>query len=236
MPVQLLYLPFFFPTLRFLLLRLGGRCGGKGFLEFGGQFSQHGGCELDFLFLGKFLLGDDLVDLLQEDTYLLHEFATVLLHRLAPYKRVLVGLRLYLCPVDVLFHVKGHKTTLGKLQYQLGEHVVKLVLDTVAKTVDDDEVGLLVTCEPDEVNVPEKQFLYPAAGVDIVHVGIEDDLEHHFWMIWTAPALFVKLTEIVDIQTVNNGIDNANGVVFRNVLIDSLRKKHRLVAYVRAKV
>lgn len=155
MPVQLLYLPFFFPTLRFLLLRLGGRRGGEGLLEFGGQFSQHDGCKLDFLFLERFLLGDDLVDLLQEDTSLLHEFGTVLLHRLAPYKRVLVGLGLYLRPVDV-FHVKGHKTTLGKQQHQLGKHVVELVLDTVAKTVDGDEVGLLVTCKSDEVNVPEK--------------------------------------------------------------------------------
>ena len=92
---------------------------------------------------------------LQEDTSLLHEFGTVLLHRLAPYKRVLGGLGLYLRPVDV-FHVKGHKTTLGKQQHQLGKHVVELVLDTVAKTVDGDEVGLLVTCKPDEVNVPEK--------------------------------------------------------------------------------
>ena len=141
----------------------------------------------------------------------------------------------YLGPVDV-FHVKGHKTALDKQQHQLGKHVIELVLDTVSKTVDGNEVGLLVTCEPDEVNVPEKQLLYPAAGVDIVHVGIEDDLEHHFWMVGTAAALFVKLTKIVDIQTVNNGIDNANGVVFRNVLIDSLRKMHRLVAYVRAKV
>ena len=55
-------------------------------------------------------------------------------------------------------------------------------------------------------------------------------------MIGTAAALFVKLTEIVELQIVNNGIDNTNGGVFRNVLIDSLRKKHRLVAYVRAKV
>ena len=111
-----------------------------------------------------------------------------------------------------------------------------LVFPEVAKTVDGDEAGLLVTCKPDEVNVPEQQFLYPTAGVDIVHVGIEDDLEHHLRMIGNAAALFVKLTKIIDIQTVNNGIDNANGIIFRNVLIDSLRKKPRLVAYVRAKV
>ena len=125
---------------------------------------------------------------------------------------------------------------MNEQQHQLGKHVVELVLDTVAKTVDGVEVGLLVTSKPDEVNVPEKQFLYPAAGVDILHVGIKDDLEHHLRMVGTAAALFVELTEIIDIQTVNNSIDNAHGVVFRNVLIDSLRKKHRLVAYVRAKV
>ena len=41
-----------------------------------------------------------------------------------------------------------------------------LVFPEVAKTVDGDEVGLLVTCKPDEVNVPEQQFLYPTTGVD----------------------------------------------------------------------
>lgn len=81
---------------------MGARRGGEDLLEFGGQFSQHDGCELDFLFLERFLLGDDLVDMLQEDTSLLHEFGTVLLHRLAPYKRVFVGLGLYLRPVDVI--------------------------------------------------------------------------------------------------------------------------------------
>lgn len=30
-------------------------------------------------------------------------------------------------------------------------------------------------------------------------------------MIGTAAALFVKLTEIVELQIVNNGIDNTNG-------------------------
>ena len=77
--VQLLYLPFFFPTLRFLLPGFWGMRRGKGFLEFGGQLAQHCRRELDFIFLCGYLLGDDLINLLEEDTYLLHEFGPVLL-------------------------------------------------------------------------------------------------------------------------------------------------------------
>ena len=86
------------------------------------------------------------------------------------------------------------------------------------------------------MNVPEKQLLYLETGMDVVHAGIKDYLEHHPGMAGTAVALFVEFAEIIQIQTVNNGIDDADGVIFRNVFIHALRKKHRLVAHVMAKV
>ena len=38
------------------------------------------------------------------------------------------------------------------------------------------------------------------------------------------------------IQALNNRVDQANGVVLGNILVDSLRKKNRLVVYMRTKV
>ena len=87
-------------------------------------------------------------------------------------------LRLYLRAVDVL-HVKADQTTLGKDQHQLREHVVDLVLDAQAEAVDCDEVGLLVARQPDVVDVAAERLLNPAARVDVVHVTVDNDLEHH---------------------------------------------------------
>ena len=47
------------------------------------------------------------------------------------------------------------------------------------------------------------------------------------------PVLFLQARQI---QTLNNRVQQANGVVLGNILVDSLRKKNRLVVYVRAKV
>jgi hypothetical protein len=55
-------------------------------------------------------------------------------------------------------------------------------------------------------------------------------------VVGTAAALFVQTVEILEIQAVNNGVDQAHRIVFRNIPVDSLRKKHRLVVYVRTKV
>jgi hypothetical protein len=86
------------------------------------------------------------------------------------------------------------------------------------------------------MDVTQKQFLYLAAGVDIVHIRIQNDLQHHLGMIRTSACLFVELLEIIKIQTVNDGGENANGIIILNIFIYPARKKDRLVGYVRTKV
>ena len=181
------------------------------------------------------LLGDGFVYLAQQRTYLLLQFCTVLHHRLLPDESVPVRLGLYLCAVDVL-HLKADEAALGKDQHQLGEHVVNLILDAVAEAVDRDEVRLLVTRQPDVVDVALERLLDPAARVDVVHVGVDDHLEHHPRVVGTAATLPVQLPETLQIQAVDNAVDQTHWVVRRDVLVNPLRKKHQLVVYVRAKV
>ena len=118
------------------------------------------------------------------------QFGTVLLYCLAPYERVLVGFRLYLGAVDVLY-VKTDETLFGKKKYQLGEDIAYLILDTVAEVIDGLEVRLLISRQPYEVNVALERFLYFATGVDVAHVGVDDHLQHHPGVIRIAAKLTI---------------------------------------------
>ena len=47
-------------------------------------------------------------------------------------------------------------------------------------------------------------------------------------MVWTAHYVAVQFMEWTDVKLVHNVGNNADGVVFRNVLVNSLRKKYDL--------
>jgi hypothetical protein len=111
------------------------------------------------------------------------------------------------------------RASLCKDEHQLGEDGVYLSPDTVAETVDGDEIRLLRCGKPYVMDVTQEQFLYLAAGVDIVHIRIQNDLQHHLGMIWTSACLFVELLEIIKIQTVNDGGEDADGIIILNIFI-----------------
>ena len=73
----------------------------------------------------------------------------------------------------------------------MGKHLVDFLLHTVAETVDGNEIRFLISGKPDIMNVTMKEFLYFPAGVDVVHVGIQNDLEHHFGMVRATTAFFI---------------------------------------------
>ena len=235
--LQLLGLSLEFTQPGLVFLVLGRLCRGAldGAAQFLAYLGQLGRRELHRLLLGGILLGDGIVYLAQKRTYLLLQFCTVLHHRLLPDKGVLVRLRLYLRPVDVL-HIEGDEATLGKDQHQLREHVVDLLLDAVAEVVDGLVVGLVITGQPDEMNVPLERVLYPAARVDVVHVAVDDHLEHHPGMVGTCTVVVVQGVYAPHVKTVNNRIDQTYRVVWGNILVDSFRKKNQLVVYVLTKV
>ena len=138
------------------------------------------------------------VSLEMSDEPLLLQFCPVSLHALAPDEGVFVRLRLDLCAVDI-FHIKCDETLLRKDEHQLGEDGVYLFLDTVAETVDGDKIRLLGCGKPHVMDVTQEKLLYLAAGVDIVHIRIQNDFQHHLGMIWTSACIFVELLEIIKV-------------------------------------
>ncbi|VYT50809.1 Uncharacterised protein [Bacteroides vulgatus] len=78
-------------------------------------------------------------------------------------------------------------------------------------------------------------FDFPA-GVDVVHIGIQNDLEHHPGMVRAAPAFLIQLPETFKVQALNQSVNHAHRIVFCNILINSLRKKNGLVGIVRTKM
>ena len=65
------------------------------------------------------------------------------------------------------------------------------LLHPVTKTVVGNEIRLLVSAQPNIINVTIKELFYFPAGVYVVHVGIQNDLEHHLGMIRAATAFLI---------------------------------------------
>lgn len=182
---QLSHLLLPFPYLLLLLTVTGCGLMLQALIELADDVVQQLGRDLLVLLLGHFVLDDGVLDLKQYLTYLLLGLALVTLHPLAPDEGVLVGLGLYFRAVYIL-HVQTQQTVLVELQHDLGEDVADLILGTVAETVDGDEVGLLITRQPDKVEVTLQCILDATAGVDVVHVGKQEDLEHRAGIVSTA--------------------------------------------------
>ena len=118
----------------------------------------------------------------------------------------------------------------------MGKYLVDFLLHPVAETVDGNEVRFLISSQPDIMNVTvKKSFDFPAR-VDVVHVGIQNDLEHHLGVVRAAAAFLIQFSETFKIQALNQGVNHAHRIVFCNILINSLRKKHCLVGIVRTKM
>ena len=157
--LQLLYLFLLFTASLLLLFVRRFRLCGKSIFQLPDKRGQGLGRELDSFGLGRFVLRDDLVYLLQQDTYLFLQFRAVLLNGLTPDKGIFVGLGFYLCPVDIL-HIKSDKTALCQQKHNLREDVVDLVLYTVAEAVDGHEVGALLCRQPYVMDVALNHTLY----------------------------------------------------------------------------
>ncbi len=79
------------------------------------------------------------------------------------------------------------------------------------------------------MDIALQTLLNLATGVDVVHIGVDDDLKEHLRIIRTAATLLVELAETTQIKTLNNAADKADWIFFRNIFVDSLRKKHHLI-------
>ena len=81
-----------------------------------------------------------------------------------------------------------------------------------------------------------KELFNFTAGVDVVHIGIENDLEHHPGMVRAAAAFLIQLPETFKVQALNQSVNHPNWIMLCNILVNSLRKKHCLVGIIRTKM
>ena len=185
---QLVTIPFKFPylfflfTQSFLLFLVLCYLVFQHFFEFIHYIREHGGSQLHGCVFCRVFLYNGLIHLLQKDANLIQQPCTVLFDCLAPDKSIFVGLGLNLGAVDIL-HVKTDETLVGKDKNQLREDVVYFLLYTVTETVDGYEIRMLMTGKPDIMDITQKKLLYFTTGIDIIHISVDNYLEHHFGMI-----------------------------------------------------
>ncbi len=74
----------------------------------------------------------------------------------------------------------------------LGKHLVDFILHPVAETVDGNEIRFLISGQPDIMDVTVKELFNFPAGVDVVHIGIQNDLEHPR-VVRATPAFLIQI-------------------------------------------
>ena len=150
-------------------------------------------------------------------------------------KVYLLALDSIFCPVNV-FHIQADEAFGREKEYGLGKHLVDFLLHPIAETVDGNEIRFLISGKPDIMDVTVKELFDFPAGVDVVHIGIQNDLEHHPGMVRAAPAFLIQLPETFKVQALNQSVNHPNWIMLCNILVNSWRKKHCLVGIVRTKM
>jgi len=93
--------------------------------------------------------------------------------------------------------------------------------------------GALLCGKPNIMDVALNHLFYLAAGINVVHIRVEDDFEHHLRMVGTTAFLLIQLFELFQVKTLYYGIDNANRIVFCYILVGVQQKKQSVVVTVR---
>ena len=76
-------------------------------------------------------------------------------------------------------------------------------------------------------------LFYLATRIDIVHIGVNDNLEHHAGMVGTTTYSVIELMELAQVKPVNYGRNDSYRVITCDIFIYSLREKNDLVGIVR---
>ena len=66
--------------------------------------------------------------------------------------------------------------------------------------------------------------LYLPARVDVVHISVKDNLLHHLRMVMAAATFSVQLFELLEIKTLDNGINNTHRLIVRYILVGIQQK------------
>ena len=83
------------------------------------------------------------------------------------------------------------------------------------------------------MNVTMEKLFYLATRIDIVHIGVNDNFEHHAGMVGTTAYSVIELMELAQVKLVNYGRNDSYRVITCDIFIYSLREKNDLVGIVR---
>ena len=85
----------------------------------------------------------------------------------------------------------------------MGEDFVELASQTLAaEDVDGPEVWRLHTAEPHVGYVLNQKFLHLTAGVHIVQIGIDNDLEEHSRIVTAGSATLITSLDFGDVEPI----------------------------------
>lgn len=79
------------------------------------------------------------------------------------------------------------------------------------------------------MNITLERLPYSATRIGVAHIGVDDNLQQLLQIVGTATALPVKLAETAQVKALHYTANKTDRVVFRNVLVDSLKEKHHLI-------
>ena len=97
-----------------------------------------------------------------------------------------------------------------------------------AEAVDGAERWGLTAAEPHIMHMVLEGILYLAARIDVVHVGVEDYLQQHAWVIRRTAEGLVRTHKFCDVKCVNYATEKANMMRFWNFLAQIRREKFSL--------
>ena len=69
--------------------------------------------------------------------------------------------------------------------------ILYVLLNLATEIIDSAEIGCTITGQPHDVNILLQGLWGFAAGIDIVQVGIKQDLEHHTGMVAAGASAFI---------------------------------------------
>ena len=86
----------------------------------------------------------------------------------------------------------------------------KIFYDHTAKVIDRLKVGPLVSGQPHEVDISLEAISDLSARINFGTIGIDDDFKHHFGMIASSPAAFIRFLKDFDSYRINKLINDSN--------------------------
>ena len=75
------------------------------------------------------------------------------------------------------------------------------------------------------MNVTMEKLFHLTTRIDIVHIGVNDHLEHHARMVGTTTYSVIEFMELAQIKLVNYARNDSYRVIFCDIFINSLWKR-----------